>query len=362
MSVIPSCITRPMIGVNGACGYSGESGLNLDMFGISLRKAANVTDDELSGKKFLTQAETNAIIKVIGDLKKEIGKKIQFTPVNDIISKPWVGKINVCKIHDGTSPFGLRFENPCRDNFRKNKLNWIELNVDSAFDTTAYIIDGEIETPFELSFVKGLNRKNINYTFEHEDAYLWITLQDGAVAYQAGTCCDCDGLCACNSCVNVYSVEMIDSSDEQCEPILDYVDSELYPTLDNPEIVNPVSNSLSYGILGYQVTCLCSYDWLFCQFQNEIAYAVALNMGVQVYEKAKMGERFNPTVEAASAQADYYLLKWLGTVDRVTGVRINGEYGDEIKAISAQMISYIEKSGTKCLPCNGVFSQIESLP
>jgi hypothetical protein len=359
---LPTCLTLPLIGVTGPCGYDGTSGHHINSIGVSLKNAANVTDDEMTGAGFLKQIEKNAIIKVINDLKLEISKELTFTPILNVISKPWTGKINLCKTHSGSGYFGLKIQNPCRDNYRKNKLDWIELNVDAAFDTVLYIIDGHTETQVELSFQKGLNRKNINHIFTNETGYALLKLNDGAAAYQNYGCnCDGDGLCGCNSCVEAYSVQITDSEDELCEAIVDYTDSSFYDSLDE-SIVNPTAEGLSYSVMGYQVSCLCSYDWMFCQYQSEMAYPVMLNMGVQIYEKSKFTERFNDWVIAAADQADYYLEKWLGGIDKFTGQKKGGEYYSQIKLLAQTMVSHIERSSTVCLPSRTFFDIESNLP
>lgn len=358
-----TCIDRPLIGISGECGYTGTSGLTLDQINISLRKVANAADDQLTGVAFMTIAETNAIHKVISDLKLEISKSFTFNPVYDIIQKPWVGKINVCDVYDETNPFCLKIVNECGDPFRKNKLDWIEINLDSAFNTIGWIIDGFTETQFELTLAKGKNRVNLNYTFENQVGYFWMRLCNGATAYvNMGCNCSNDGHCGCNKCAAIYSRKMIDSTDEQCFPLMDYGSSEFYDSFADLAITNPIEDSMPFNVLGYQLSCLCSYDWLFCQFQNEIAYPVLLQIGIQVYEKAKFTERFNEWVDAAYSQSDYYLEKWLGSVDKFTGTPIGGEYNKQIKAVAEMMVNYIERSGTKCLPCKSFYTIIETLP
>lgn len=349
-----------MIGVSGDCGYAGSSGVTLDQIGISLKKAANSTDDFQTGAEFIQVCEKNGIRKVISDTKLKIGKSFAFTPLTDVITKKWTGKINVCDVHSGTGYFGLKIVKPCRDNFKRNTLKVIEINVDSAFTTTAYIIDGFTETAIELTFVKGLNRKNINYTFENEVGYFLMKLEDGAIAYINSSCgCQESGKCGCTSSADVYSIEIIESNTEQCEPIVDYLDSDFYDSL--VDIVNPVANGLGYSVLGYEVTSECSYDWLFCQFQSEMVQAVLLQIGVQVYEKAKFTQRFNPWVEAASDQSDYYLRKWLGGVDPFGTFRI-GEYEQAINQLAESMLAFIRSSNTSCLPCTGLLTIEEVLP
>jgi len=360
MAIIPSCITLPIIGISGQGGYAGSSGVTLDQIGISLKKAANSTDDFQSGSEFIQVCEKNAIRKVISDAKIKIGKNFAFTPISDVIVKKWTGLINVCDVHSGTGYFALKITNPCRDNFKKNKLKVIELNVDAGFTTTAYIVDGFSETPIELTFVKGLNRKNINYTFENEVGYFVMKLGAGVIAYiNDGCACNDDGRCGCSRSTNVYSGQIVESNDEQCEPLMDYADSDLYDSL--VDINNPVFEALGYSILGYEVSSECSYDWLFCQFSDEMVQPALIQIGIQVYEKSKFTERFNPWVEAASDQADYYLRKWLGGNDAFGTFRI-GEYDQQINLLVESMLAYIRKGNSTCLPCNGLLTIVEVLP
>jgi len=365
---ILDCFTLPLIGVGGNCGYEGSSGFTLDLIGISLRKAANVADDDATGKQYLLNAEKGAIHKAVSDLRISLQKEFAFSPVFDVVTKTWSGDKNICKTFAKNTPIGLRIENSCRDNFRQNRLDWIELYVDGDFTVEAVILDGEKETKMNLAFTRGLNRKKINYTFESSTGEFWMRLCNGVVAYENPGCCltNCDtGLCGCNKCANVYSIETVEGGDIECEePTEEFLEEngfetaeEYYLSLgyqdsleDGTKFLEPVCQSANFNLFGYQVSCLCSYDWLFCQYQNEIAEAVMYQMGIQVYEQSKFSGRFNEWVDLAKSEADYYIRKFSGGVSSL-GDKITGDYEKRIASIADMMKQYVRKSGTACLSC-----------
>lgn len=370
------CFDLPLIGISGNCGYTGSSGLNLDQINISLRKAANVSDDEVNGKEMILLIEKSAINNVIKDLKLELSKEFAFTPIFDVVSKQWSGVKDICKTFSNSTPIGLKIKNSCRDNFRSNRLDWIELYVDKAFTVEAVIIDGEIETKMILEFNQGLNRKKIDYTFQSEEGQFWMRLCSGAIAYENQGCgCSDNGYCGCNKCASVSAIEMVEGAEcEYEEPTEEFLEEmgfeseeEYLLSLGYQDTVNegnkfiePVCQASSVNVFGYQVSCLCSYDWLFCEFQKEIAGAVLLDMGIQIYERAKFANRFNEWVDAAKEQADYYISKWRG-INPITG-RKDGEYKNEINLIADAMKQYIRKSGTPCLGCKEPYLIQTSIP
>ena len=370
------CFNLPLIGISGNCGYDGSSGLSLDQINISLRKAANVSDDEVNGKEMILKVEQAAVLNVVKDIKLELAKEFAFSPVFDVVSKFWAGPKDICKTVNRNTPIGLKIVNSCRDNFRSNRLDWIELYVDKDFTVEAVIQDGEKETKIILEFKQGLNRKKIDYTFESQEGEFWMRLCSDAMAYENLGCgCSNDGYCGCNKCAKVYAIEMVEG--EPCEyeePTEEFLEENGFESeeeyllslgyqdsLDNGnKFIDPVCQASSINVFGYQVTCLCSYDWLFCEFQKDIAGAVLLNMGTQIYERAKFAGRFNEWVDAAKDQADYYIKKWNG-INPITG-QPEGEYKKEIHLIADMMKQYIRKSGTACLSCKEPFFIQTSIP
>lgn len=364
---MPDCFDIPLIGISGNCGYDGSSGLTLDQIGISLRKAANASDDDFTGKEFVEKIEASSINKVISDLKIELAKEFAFSPIYDVISQTWTGKKDICKTFALNTPIGLKIKNTCRDNFRSNRLDWIELYVDNAFTVEAIIQDGETQIPLVLEFSTGLNRINIDYTFQNSEGEFWIRLCNGAIAYEnPGCCCDCEtGLCGCNKCANVYSIEMVEGGEIECEePSAEFLEANGFETAqdywdslgyqdslsDGTMFFEPVCQAANFNLFGYQVSCLCSYDWLFCHFQREIAGPVLTQMGIQIFERSKFSNRFNEWVDAAKEQADYYIAKFLGK-NNPLGENIPGEYPQQIKLVADMMKQYVRKSGTACLSC-----------
>jgi len=370
------CFNLPLIGVTGNCGYTGSSGLNLEQIGISLRKLANAADDDVSGAEMLKKLEVSAIHNVIKDLKLELAKEFAFSPVFDVVTKTWSGSKDICKTYNRDTPICLEVVNSCRDNFRSNRLDWIELYVDKDFTVESVIQDGEKQTTKVLSFVAGLNRKNIDYTFESSEGEFWMRLCNGAIAYENPGCgCTKDGYCGGNKCAKVYSIEMVEGQPcEYEEPTEEFLEENGFEseeeyllslgyqdTLSNgAKFIEPVCQAADFNLFGYQVTCLCSYDWLFCEFQKEIAGAVLLDIGIQVYERVKFTGRFNEWVDAAKEQADYYINKWRG-LNPITGQK-EGEYKTEINLIADAMKQYIRKSGTACLSCKPSMITLTSIP
>ena len=354
-----SCIKRPLIGISGQCGYTGTSGLSLDQIHISLRKVANVTDDQLKGSQLIEVVETSAINRVINDLKLILAKEFAFQPIFDVVQKPWQGKISDCNIYRKDNPIGLKIETHCKDEFRSNRLDWIELQTDNAFNVTAVIQDGAKVTEIDLHFDAGYNRKEINYTFETKCGKFWMRLCNHAGAYENKQCgCNSDGHCGCNKCANVYAIEMVEGGEIECvelteEELIEQQETQGYGENAKPGnlFLEPKCQASEFNVFGYQVSCLCSYDWLFCLFQNELAQAVLIQMGIQIYEKVKFTERFNLWVEAAKDQADYFLDKFNGPLNQLTGKKDIGEYNGQLKLIADMMKNYIVKSGTECLPC-----------
>lgn len=370
------CFKLPLIGIDGNCGYEGSSGLNLNQIGISLRKAANVADDDVSGAEMIKTIEKAAVLNTIKDLKLELVKEFAFTPIFDVVTKTWSGTKDICKTFNRNTPIGLNIVNSCRDNFRSNRLDWIELYVDKDFTVEAVIQDGEKEIKKVLSFVPGLNRKKIEYTFESSEGQFWMRLCNGAIAYENPGCgCQSDGYCGCNKCAKVYSLEMVEGGTcEYEEPTEEWLEENGFESeeeyllslgyqdtvSEGNKFIEPVCQAADFNLFGYQVTCLCSYDWLFCEFQNEIASAVLLDMGIQIYERSKFTGRFNEWVDAAKEQADYYILKWRG-INPITGKK-EGEYQNEVLRIADAMKQYIRKSGTPCLGCKQQLIIQSSIP
>ncbi len=376
MANLIDCLNLPLIGVGGNCGYTGASNYTLEYIGVSLRKAANVSDDERTGAEMLQRMERAAAQKVINQIKLKLSQQIKFTPIYDTVKKQWTGDKDICRTFAKNTPIGLRIEGTCRDDFKKQRLNWIELYVDNDFTVEAIIEDGENQIPIILEFKKGLNRKEINYTFESQNGSFWMRLCNGAVAYENPGCgCTDNGFCGCSKCADVYSMEVVEGGDIECEDITEewleengYESEEEYllskgyqDTLeDGTKFLEPECVASNFNLFGYEIDCICSYDWLFCKFKEELAYPILIDMGMQIYEQAEFTPRFNEWVDSAHSQADYYLNKWNG-INPLTGKR-QGEYEEALNLVTDAMKSFIDNYGTDCLPCRKNFIIQTSIP
>lgn len=340
-------LKRPIIGLDaGDCSITGVSGHKLNHIGITLRKAANVADEDYpSGKEFIASIEEGAISKVKGDTLLGLGKAFALNTVQKIIESRWNGIRNEQYYYDDPEPVGLRILNQCNDPYRKNRLDWVQLYLSRDIKTYGYILDGIKETRVELDLKKGLNTIELNHVFENMVGRFYMKLCLDAILYANPGCgCETDGLCGMNEYAEVYQIRMGDQLNDVDAPILDYEDSQLYASIASLDLANPIDESAPYPLFGYKITCLSDYEPIFDIFQKEMSYPILLEMGVKIYEASKFGTKFNPFIEAANKMADYYLEKWLGGIDPVSLQRKSGEYFQQVDLLVKTMTNHIDQN------------------
>lgn len=346
------CIKQPMIGVSGNCGYVGYSGLSLNGIHLNMRRIANSTDTFLQAKELLEVYEPEAITQVIKDVTLELSKEFSFSPLYDTVVKNWIGTKDDCNRYENDNPIGLKIITHCKDQFRLSRLDWIELYVDNDFTVEAVIQDGDLWTKKTLEFKRGYNKHIIDYTFINSEGQFWMRLCNGAVAYYPDSCsCNDHGICGCNKCANVYAINMIENAIIECD---DEEDDTLgfFDTLKSGNVfLEPVCVPMNKNPFGFSVSCLCTYDHLFCHFQKEMAGAVRYALGIMIVEEALNTGRFNEYVEGLKERAEYYLRDWKGGENKFIGSFDIGKYAREIKSIAEMMKNYMRKSNTACISC-----------